>query len=270
MVAEIKPEIKRAPLSWFKEDPNQPRKTFDVAELRLLGEDMRDNGQHQAAGALPDGTLIYGGRRVAAAKLVGLPYLEVKIYDGLLTPTQIKVIQLTENLHRVDLCDQEVYLAAVELRRVNPTWKKQDLAAALHRSASAITHISSVDTLIPAAKEAFLGKAFGFSVAYEISKAESPQAQQELLAARFNGASRASISRQHGKAGNGNQQMAAKVQRAKFQLAKACVTIAGKFLSFDDIIESCLEGAKVARKAKEEGISIKTLEKSLGEKARAK
>ncbi len=51
-------------LSWFKPDPNQPRKSFDdEAELRALGESMKSIGQLQPVVAKPDGTLLCGGRR---------------------------------------------------------------------------------------------------------------------------------------------------------------------------------------------------------------
>jgi len=256
--------VVKKPVDWFKPDANQPRKTFDEDELRLLGDDMRDNGQQQAVGALPDGTLIYGGRRFAAAKLAGLRDLEVKIYDGPLTPTQVKVIQLTENLHRADLSDQEVYLAAAELRRLNPSWQKQDLAAALHRSPSAITHILSVDNLIPAAREAFLGRAFGFSVAYEISKAGSPQGQHELLSARHNGASREAIARQHRKARNGNGEPAVNVSRLRCPLVSGAVvqvSLAGEG-GIEEALEAVQLWIKEARRAIETGLDARTFERA--------
>ena len=260
----------RKPLAWFKPDPNQPRKTFDEAELRLLGEDMRDNGQLQAVGALPDGMLIYGHRRLAAAKLVGLPDLEVKIYDQPLTATQNKVIQLTENLSRTDLSDQEVYLVVSEVRRLEPTWQKQDLAAHLHRKPWAITRILSVDDLIPAAREAFLGKAFGFSVAYEISKAASAQEQHELLAARLDHrASRDSIARRQRRARSGNGQPAARVGRIKCALPGGrTVSVSGEGLSLDEAIEAAQEWIKFAKRAVERGWDAKTLERACAAEAR--
>ena len=86
----------------------------DEAELRLLGESLKVK-QLQPVLARSDGTLIAGERRVRAASLVGLPELMVIISDEPLTDTQIKVFQLTENLHRADLRDSEKFRACEEL-----------------------------------------------------------------------------------------------------------------------------------------------------------
>jgi ParB family chromosome partitioning protein len=263
------PVTTKKPIAWFKPDPNQPRKTFDEAELRQLGEDMRNNGQHHAVVALPEGTLICGGRRLAAARLVGLPELEVKIYDQPLTATQIKVIQLTENLHRTDLTDQDVYLAVSELRRLNPTWQKQDLAAHLHRSPSAITRILSVDDLIPAAREAFLGKAFGCSVAYEISKASSAQEQHELLAAKLAGASRDQMHQQARKARNGDRPKES-TSRIKVEVASGItVTFNSKNpFDLDQAIKAAGDAAKLMKEGQVKGLSLKNIQKARAAEAR--
>ena len=61
-------QLTTKPLSWFKTNP-QVLKTFDEAELRLLGESLR-NKQLQPVLLKPDGTIIAGKRRYRAAKLV--------------------------------------------------------------------------------------------------------------------------------------------------------------------------------------------------------
>src|SRR6187399_2572318 len=106
------------PVSWFKVAP-QVRRHFEEADLRLLGESLKVK-QLQPVLAKPDGTLIAGERRLRAATLVGLPELQVIISDELLSETQIKVLQLTENLHRADLKDSEKWRACEELLRLNP------------------------------------------------------------------------------------------------------------------------------------------------------
>ena len=40
------------PLSWFKANPNQPRKEFSDAELRSLGASLKSQGQLQPGPAL--------------------------------------------------------------------------------------------------------------------------------------------------------------------------------------------------------------------------
>ncbi len=58
------------PLSWFKRDPNQPRKSFDEEALRRLAESMKAQGQLQPVGARPNGMLSWGERRLQAASLL--------------------------------------------------------------------------------------------------------------------------------------------------------------------------------------------------------
>ena len=73
--------LTRKPLSWFKIDKNQPRKSFNEAEDRALGESMQRLGQLQPTGAMADGTLLWGERRYRAAQFVGINELSVIITD---------------------------------------------------------------------------------------------------------------------------------------------------------------------------------------------
>ena len=73
-------KLESKPLSWFKPVPNQPRKHFDEAKLRLLGESLKLR-QNDPIQAMLDGTVIDGECRVRAAPLVGLEKLDVIITD---------------------------------------------------------------------------------------------------------------------------------------------------------------------------------------------
>jgi ParB/Sulfiredoxin domain len=68
-------------VGWFKESRNVRKRPHDEAKLRELGESMLKYGQLQDVIAEADGTLICGYRRVAAAKLVGIEILSVKIVE---------------------------------------------------------------------------------------------------------------------------------------------------------------------------------------------
>jgi ParB-like chromosome segregation protein Spo0J len=68
------------PTGWFKDSANI-RSGMDEAGLRQLGESMLAYGQLQDVVALADGTLIVGHRRLAAAKLMGIVTLTVKIVE---------------------------------------------------------------------------------------------------------------------------------------------------------------------------------------------
>jgi hypothetical protein len=68
-------------LSWFKPDPNQPRKAFDPAELEALEESLFVR-QDIPLIAFVDGTIQDGERRWRAAQLRGrIKTLDVVITD---------------------------------------------------------------------------------------------------------------------------------------------------------------------------------------------
>ncbi|MFZ1932682.1 MAG: ParB/RepB/Spo0J family partition protein [Thermoguttaceae bacterium] len=262
------PELLTKPVSWFVPDPKQPRKSYAKSELLELAESMTTEGQFQPVGARPDGMLIWGGRRLAAALLGEMKELSVIIADRVLSDTEIRIIQLSENLHRSSLADREVYLAVKELRTLNPTWLKKDFAAHLHKDASMMTRIFAVDDLIPEAREAFLNGAFGFSVAYGISKATAEQ-QHLLLASKLAGVSRDEIERQGRKQRNGTP--AVRVSRIVCPLPSgAVVQVSGQKLSLDDMIEAISQLLKEAKKAGEHGWDIRTFERVCKDRVKAK
>ncbi len=180
------------PLAFFKADPNQPRKQFTEADLLSLGASMKAHGQLQPVGAMPDGTLLWGERRLRAAQLIGLKELQVIITDRKLSDSEIRLIQLTENMHRADLTGYEKWLGCAELMSLNPQWQLKELAAHLHLDPSMVTRLLSPSKCVPAWQEALKAGKVGISDCYAASKLEEKE-QSELLALKLNGASRDAI-----------------------------------------------------------------------------
>lgn len=199
---------------------------------------------------------------------MGLESLNVVVIDRSLSDSDTRLISLSENLHRTDLSDPEVYLGVKALATLNPIWLKKDLAAHLHKDASWVTRILAIDDLIPAAREAFLGGAFGLSVAYEISKA-SAEEQHALLAAKLSGASRDEIGRQGRKQRKGTPTV--RVGRIKCPLPSgAVVQVSGQAISLEDMIDVLVELLKAAKKASDEHWDAKTFERVCKDKAKVK
>ena len=257
--------LAQKPITWFRTDPNQPRKHFDEADLRLLGESMRKK-QLQPVLALPDGTLIAGERRYRAAKLVGLPTLEVKIADEQLTPAQIKVWQLVENMQRADLTGYEKWLGCAELLDMNTNWQLKDLAEHLHLDPSMVTRLLSPSKCIPAVQDALkLGK-IGISDCYVISKLSDDE-QAGLLALKLSGASRDQIEAAGKKARNGGRETV-RVQRVKCVLPSGVsVVVSGEGVSLDESIEALGEAIKEMKRARELGYTAKTFAAAMKDKS---
>ena len=130
-----------------------------------------------------------------------------------------------------------------------------------------MTRIFSVDDLIPEARETFLRGAFGFSVAYGISKATEEQ-QHLLLASKLSGVSRDEIERQGRKQRNGTP--AVRVSRIKCPLPSgAVVQVSGQRLSLDDMVKVVADFSKMAKRASGEGMCAKTFERMCQDKAKA-
>ena len=257
--------LQTKPLSWFKVNP-QVRKTFSEQELRQLGESLKVK-QLQPVLAQPDGTLIAGERRYRAAKLVGLASLEVILTDRLLSDSEIRLIQLTENLQRADLTGYEKWIGCSELLSINEGWTQKDLAAHLHLSEAMIVRYISPSRCIQDWQDALREGKVGISDCYAASK--MPEADQAgLLALKLSGASRDQIE-QAGRKSRKEKAPAVRMSKVKVETPSgATVTIAGDDLSMSEVVELLSEVLKEAKKAAET-FDVKTWVKMMADKAKA-
>jgi ParB family chromosome partitioning protein len=251
------------PLSFLKPDPDQPRKYFDEAALRALGESLKLR-QNDPVQAKPDGTLIDGERRWRAAMLVGLEKLDVIITDEALTDLQIHVIRLTSFFHREDLGAYEKWQACQRLLELNPCSAK-DLAQHLRIDPSMVTRLLSPSKCIDAARDALRGGRIGISDCYEFAQ-ESPERQAELLRLKLGGASRREIqdARRKGRSGVAG---AVTLSRVKIVLPQgATVVVSAGELGMSDLVDLLAETLKEARKAAEQ-YDVKTFQSMMKDRA---
>lgn len=257
------------PLSWFRTDPKQPRKSFSEPELRSLGESMKAHGQLQPVVAKPDdGTILCGERRWRAAQLVGMTELAVIIAEKPLSDSEVRAIQLTENMHRADLSGYEKYLACAELLGMNTGWQLKDLAEHLKLDPSMVTRLLSPSKCIGEVQDALKAGKLGISDCYAISRL--PESEQAgLLSMKLSGASRDQIEKQARKKRNGTP--AVRVSRIKCPLPSGSVVqVSGAEISLDDMIEAIAELLKEAKRASEQGLDAKTFERVCKDKAKVK
>jgi ParB/RepB/Spo0J family partition protein len=223
------------------------RKHFNEESLRRHAETLKRDGQLRPLLVLRDGTLVAGERTLRGSKLAGLSHVDVKVLEGELSPGEIKMLQLVENLMRENLDDAEIYLACKELMALNPEWLKRDLAAALHFDASMATRIFAVDELVPEAKEAFLAGKFGFSKAYTIAKGPKEE-QQRKLADILSGASRDEVERKARASRSKNPDVLV-VSRIRIELPDgACMVVFGHGLNMARLAELLSHAQKEVRK----------------------
>ena len=255
------------PLSCLKPDPKQPRKHFTEADLRSLGESMLSLGQFQPVGAKPDGQLLWGERRFRAAQLVGMKELLVIITDRALTETEIRLIQLSENIHRSDLRDIEKTRACEELLRLNASWTNKDLAAHLKLGESTICKYLAPLKCIPEVQEALESGALGITACYEISRV-APEQQAEMLALKLSGTSRDALAQRVRKSKSQSKPQV-RVKRIVCQLPKGIsITLSGSELSLDESIEALGEAIREMKRARELGYTAKTFAAAMKDKAK--
>ncbi len=254
--------VQKRPLDWFRPDPTQPRKCFDMEELRRLNSTLRVK-QLVPVLAKPDGTLVDGERRWRAGQLGGVEFLDAILTEEALSAAQIKEIQLVSALQRADLGPYEQFVGCQAWMAANPEGKAQDLATRIGRDPSMVSQILSLARCVPEVVEAAKAGRLGVTDWAVISKANE-QEQRELLAAKLAGASRDEL-RRNGRKRRGSSSDAPKVSRLKCQLSGASVTIAARAggLSLDSIVDLISDLLKEARKANDSGISAKTWGKTL-------
>ena len=252
------PIVVSKPLSFFKEDPTNLRRSYDVEDLRLLAASLIKK-QLVPLICRPCGTIIDGHRRFRSAMMNSKPeHLETIIVDANASPAQIKEIQLITALHHAGLKPHEVYCGFLEWLRANPGKGGKDLAAALDRSEASVSVILSLSRCIKPVQEAAAAGTIGVKDWHTMSQASEEQ-QAVMLAAKLSGGTRDDLVRMVKRAKNGNKP-AVRLSRFKYPLPSVVeITVAGKELSITDLIEALGDLIKEAKKASDQGLDIKTL-----------
>jgi ParB/RepB/Spo0J family partition protein len=236
--------------------------------IRELSRSIVANGLLQPLLVLENRHLIAGFRRLAALLLAKITTANVLVYPDTLTPSQIRIINLTENVQRQDLKDPEIFLACCELMALNPDWQRKDLAAHLGKSAAMVTNYLCPDDLTPEAKQAFLEGKFGFTKAYSIVKNQN---QAFALNMTLSGATRSEVDAQTKYQQSGNEN-AGKIKTDSIKVIVGGVTVTVKKkgdLSLDDAIKQLPEALKELERAKKAGHDAKTLAALMKKKAKA-
>ena len=263
-------KVETRPLEWFKPDGRELARHDDPEVIRRHGQDLLANGQLQAVGATEDGRMIFGHKRLLAARSAGLKTLEVKIYPATLTETQFKLIRLAENIHRTDLTAYQKWLAGTELMCGNPGWKLLDLAEHLHLDPSSVTRLMSPSKCIPAWQEALKAGTVGISDCYAASKL--PEAEQaSLLALKLSGASRDQLE-QAGRKARVTSSTAGTVKLARIRCplpTGTTVVVSGPEMALEDLISALSTTLELARRANKDSLDVRTAEKVWKDKAKA-
>ena len=243
----------------------QVRKDCDPARLAELTASVKTHGILQPLLVTAACRLLAGHRRLLAAKAAGLETVPVIVTDRVLSDSEIRLVQLAENMQRSDLTGHEKWLACSELMALNPQWTLKNLSDCLHIDASMVTRLLSPSKCVPAWREALrLGKV-SISDCYAASKL--PESEQAgLLELKLSGASRDSLE----DAGRKKRATApaVRVSRVKCLLPSGVqIVVSGEGVSLDESIDALNEAIKEMKRARELGYTAKTFSAAMKDKA---
>jgi ParB family chromosome partitioning protein len=249
--------------------PPQVRTEFDDDEDRRLGASMKNHGQVQPIVVGPDGiTVLIGGRRGRALRLIGEEFAEVKILDRMPSDSELKTLQLVENLHRASLSGYDQWVACTEILSMNVKWGGKELAEELHLDPSSITRLLSPSKCVGEVQDALKAGKIGISDCYAISKLPHDK-QLGLLALKLSGASRDALEEAGRKARSTPAKPASKVSRAQLVLTSGIkIVVSGAAICVESLLDAFADAAKELRKAREQNLTVKTLEAVLKSKAK--
>src|SRR5665647_2350990 len=135
----------QVPIGLIREDPDQPRKSFDAQALEEMVASVAKHGIIQPVifRRGPDGTAIVvaGERRVAAARQVGLTEIPGIFIDG-----NAAEIALVENLQRQDLTPIEE-AAGLQALMTEQKYTQEQLGGIIGKARNTLSEILSLNKL---------------------------------------------------------------------------------------------------------------------------
>jgi hypothetical protein len=244
-------------------------------ELRALGTSFIRNSINSMITDM-EKYVLEGNRRLAGVMLVGGPDTLVPICmtDEPMSDSLRLEVMLESSIHTRPLSHYEQYLGASEWLKCNNGATAKTLANKLGFDAGNLSKILSLEKGIPAVHEAAKKELLNATVWHLICTLP-PEQQASALALRLGGATREEIAqhvRKQKRSGH-VEKLEEKVSRARLALPGGTViTVAaeGDGLTVSGIIESLTAVLSACRAAEKEGISAKSLQLALKDKAQAK
>jgi ParB/RepB/Spo0J family partition protein len=240
------------------------REHIDPEKLRELAETLR-HGQAEPITVRrnPDGKtfrVINGGRRVRAARLIGLTHLDAIIDEEERPAGEVIERQLVITLQTENFRPGEVAKALAEWQKASGM-TQAEMAARLGKSEGFVSKKLMLLLLPPALLAKVDSCEMPESSGYLIAKEADTARKKDLEAMAANGASRDAIAgaakRQRHQPGNGNAKSAGKV-RCSLGGDRA-VTVSASDLTMDTFIGILEDVLGRARKARTQGLEVGTL-----------
>lgn len=150
-------KFRSVPLSSITISPDRQRK--ELAGIEELGASIARNGLINPILVTEDLVLVAGERRLTACRALGWTAIPVHFTSDL-SPHELEILELEENVKRVDLSWQEHVSAVTRYHNIckqdNPSWTMADTAEALSVSPAQITRLLAVGKAMEEGDQAVL------------------------------------------------------------------------------------------------------------------
>ncbi|MEW4571313.1 ParB/RepB/Spo0J family partition protein [Tautonia sp. JC769] len=259
------PPVTDVPTAKAHLDPNNFRKIY---QLEGLISSIRDRGILQPIGLRADPErecffAIWGNRRLAAAKELGLETVPARVFSEPLPPGEAECLQMVENLARSDLLPSEEANGYRQLiDRLGIT--AGDLATRLGISAGTVSKSLSLLKLARPLLEMVDRGQLAKTAGYELSHLPH-EAQMELAENFGNSMTRDDVIRAvKNRPGRGKPKPA----KLSLKFGEVSIGFAGNRLSLEELASLLASLAERARQAQGEGINLKQFAQELRSTAR--
>lgn len=173
-------DIEEIPLARLIPNPYQPRSIFDDHHIEELAESIKEHGFYGHLWARQKGRkleIVYGERRLRAAKLAGLETLPVEIRE--LSDQQMLEIAITENVQRENLSPVEEAKAYQQLKN-ELSYTVRAIAQKIGKS---VGYVSSLLSLLryPEIQAAVEEHNIPVRTAEELAKIKDDDERKEML-----------------------------------------------------------------------------------------
>lgn len=250
---------------------SQPRKRFDEAALQGLADSIRESGlQHPilVRREKDDLVVIDGERRLRACRLLGLKEASVLIVEDPVTIADALVRQLACNLQREDLGVIE-RAEAIRTLMQQGSMTADQVAKKLGQSPATVSRTLSVLKLPEPLRAQLSSGQISADAGYMLARVEEPE-QQAALAAEVVGGklTRDALTRKLKRVRREEARPERGPNRVTALLGGGrSITVAGKGLSLETIVEALEQLLSRAKKAKSQGLSLTTFVRTLRDQA---
>lgn len=248
----------------------QVRRYFDPKQLQELADSIGESGLQEPPVVWNDGgqlVLLHGERRVRGKKLRGDTHVDVRVVSKPDSAAKLVELQLVTNSQRVDLNPIERAEAIQSL--LDQGLSVQEVSRKLVCSPGQITKALSLLKLPAELHAEVTGGRLSADSAYLLSRVEDPKRQavlaSEVLGKRL---TREKLARKLKRIGRVDAESKSGPSRITALLGDGrSVTLAGKGLSLDLVIEWLEQLIARAKRAKAQSLSLETFARAMKDQA---